>query len=365
MTILTRYTLRQIWIPALMASVVISFVVLLGTIGEEIQRLLEELPVAQITLYDISRISVYSLPSLAGLIVPVTFLLGIMLTFGRMAQASELIAAKAAGIPLRRFVFPIVGMGAIVSAGCFVLLDQGQPWAYQRLTQLLRSELPLRVTLDTIPTGVMHEYGDWRVYIGHRDADRTLHNVIVLQEKGGGIHAHYAKSARVIDEGGVGRLEMREVWPIQEDQMTFYVQSSRITLPRLKPLEGTAERQGWSLVRLLEEEKKLRAAAKDGHLPILRDLAKVRTEIGERLSFPLMCLAVSIVAAPVGARSRRAGKSYTFASGLIIVGVYFVLRALLKDIALPSLESAIAVTQAPNVVLMVAGLFFLWRVDRV
>ncbi len=378
MTLLTRYTLRQIWIPALMAAVVISFVVLLGTIGEEVQNLLEKLPVAQLTVLDISRISLYSLPSLAGLIVPVTFLLGIMMAFGRMAQTSELTAAKAAGIPLRRLVLPIVAAGAAVSAASFLLLDQGQPWAFQRLSHLIGSEMPLRVTLDAVPTGVMHEYGEWRVYIGSRDADKTLHNVIVLQERGQNIHAHYAKSARVINENGVGRLEMKDVWPIQENQMTVNVESSRITLPRLQTFEREGQRQGWTLSRLLHEEGVLRETAKEGNKVIKVELAKVRGEIGDRLAFPLMCLAVSVVAAPIGARARRSGRSYTFSSGLIIVVAYFVLRAMLngslgtvaeaaimKGGSLPSLNTVILLSQVPNLALIGVGLLFLWRVDRV
>lgn len=365
MTILTRYTLRQIWIPALMAAVIISFVVLLGTIGEELQFLLEKLPIAQITVFDVSRISLYSLPSLAGYIVPVTFLLGIMLTFGQMAQTSELTAAKAAGIPLRRLVIPIVATGAAVSAACFLLLDQGQPLAFQRLSSLLGSEMPLRVSLNTVPTGVMHQYGDWRVYIGSRDADMTLHNVIVLQDKGDNIHAHYAKSAKVIEEGGVGRLEMRDVWPIQEDHMTFYVESSRITLPKMSTFELDEQLRGWNLARLLGEESRLHELAKDGNFKTLKTLADMRREIGDRLSFPLMCLAVSIVGAPVGARARRHGRSSTFASGIAIVTVYFIIRTLLRDTYLPTLGSAILVAQIPNLALLAFGLILIWRVDRI
>lgn len=347
-----------------MAAVVISFVVMLGSIGQEIQNLLEKLPAARVTVFDISRISFYSLPNLTGLIIPVTFLLGIMLTFGRMAQTSELTAAKAAGIPLRRLVLPVVVTGAVVSVFCFLLMDQGRPWAVRRLSQLM-GEMPLRVTLDTIPTGVMHEYGDWRVYIGSRSPDKTLHNIIVLQEKGDSLRTYYAKSARVFREHGVGRLEMKEVWPVGENDQTQYSGSFTITLPTLNPLRSDNERQGWNLKRMLQEERALAEEAKSGHLPLRDELKKLRMDIGERLSFPLMCLAVSIVAAPIGARARRSGRSFTFASGVSIVAVYFVLRAALRYAGVESLDAAILVTQAPNIVLIGAGLALIWRVDRV
>jgi len=367
LSILTRYTLRQIWIPALMAAAVISFVVLLGSIGQEIANLMEQLPIAHITMADISLISIYSLPTMTGLIFPVTFLLGIMLTFGRMAQTSELIAAKAAGVPLRRLVIPIVVAGAAVSALSFVITDRVQPAAYQRLIHLLGSDMPHRITFDVFPTGIMHEFGDWRVYIERREPDRSLHNIIVLTTEGDDVTAYYAESARQFSEDGRARVEMNNV-QVVSGALTNYTERITKTLPSLKPIPFPDERQGWSLARLLREESKTREDAKSGNIHTQRLLTKIRRDIGERLSFPLMCLAVSIVAAPVGARAQRSGRSYTFASGVAILAVYFILRTTLKD-ALPerpppSLPLTILVTQIPNLVLVGAGMALTWRVDR-
>lgn len=364
MTILTRYTLKQIWIPALLAAVVISFVVLLGSIGQELSNLVAQLPIANITIVDISLISLYSLPTLAGLILPVTFLLGIMLTFSRMAQTSELIAAKAAGVPLRRLVIPVVVAGAGVSAACFLIMDRVQPAAYQRLIHLLGSDMPHRITFDVFPTGVMHEFGDWRVYIERRDPDMTLHNIIVLTTEGEDVTAYYAESARQFSENGVPRVEMNNV-QVVSDTFTNYTERITKSLPTLKPLEFEDERHGWSLARLLREESLTSKESKSGNFNTLRTLIKIRRDIGERLSFPLMCLAVSIVAAPVGARASRSGRSSTFASGVAIVAAYFILRTALKDVPVASLSQAILITQAPNLVLVAVGLLLSWRVDRV
>lgn len=367
MTILTRYTLRQIWIPALMAAVVISFVVLLGTIGQELGNVMEQLPIAQITMMDISLISIYSLPTLAGFIFPVTFLLGIMLTFGRMAQSSELIAAKAAGIPLRRLVLPVIATGAALSAVTFVVTDRVQPAAYQRLVQLLGSDMPHRITFDVFPTGVMHEFGDWRVLIGRRSPDRTLHDIIVLTTEGDDVTAYYAESARQFGSEGRPWVEMNNV-QVVSGSLTSYTERITNPLPVLEPLDLEGEREGWSLGRLLREEARTGEAATSGNFNTQKLLAKIRRDIGERLSFPLMCLAVSIVAAPLGARAQRSGRSFTFATGVAIIAVYFILRTVLKDflpdIPPPSLATTILVTQIPNLVLVAAGLVLTWRVDR-
>ena len=144
MRLLNRYILRQIWWPMLLASVVISFVVIAGAIQEEIKELVKDVPIAQFTAWDISKVSFFELPTMVGFIFPITFLLGILLTFGRMAQNSELIAMKAAGIPMRRVVVPIIVAGAVLSGLCFCVQDRGQLGGFlnQVGRNLLRSVVP-------------------------------------------------------------------------------------------------------------------------------------------------------------------------------------------------------------------------------
>lgn len=372
MRLVNRYILRQIWPPTLVAFLAISVVMISGTLQQQVTTLLKDLPIAQITFGDLARISAYSLPTLVGFILPITFLLGIMLTFGRMAQQSEITALKAAGIPLKRLVMPVIGLGAVVSGLCFLAQDQAQPWAYKHLTKLLRSDLPLRITLDMLPTGTMHAYGDWRVYIGSRDPDGVFHNIVVLQPQDDGLAtAFYADQARLIKEEGVTKLEMGHgMWIKSSKQGENVVRGDfdRLTksVPPLQPLESVREREGMTLHELLASHAELTDLFnRTQGLPAAMELYKHRVEISDRLSFPLMCLAVSFMAAPIGVRTRRAGRSYAFASGLAIVAAYFVMRNSVQVELLLPLPLRICLDQIPNVALAAAGSLLLWRVDRV
>lgn len=371
MSLLSRYILAQIWIPALLASVVTSFMVIAGAIRQQLVALFRELPIAQVTLADISWISVYALPTLVGYIFPVTFLMGIMLAFGRMAQHGEITAMKAAGIPLKRAVLPVILTGAVLSAICFLAQDQGRPWAYRRMMQLVHSDLPLRVTLDMLPKGVMHEYGSWRVYIGGSDADGTLHNIVVLQPLAdGNANALYADSARVTKENGATQLQIEHGYFIQPEEngvvpISTFERGTRL-IPALSARDIPSERKMKTLRTLLSEHKTLTADYERTKAdPLARELRKVRIEISDRLSFPLMCLAVSLVGAPIGARTRRAGRSFAFASGFVIIVLYFVFRKILEPSHLRILLATAALGQVPNLILAAAGAALIWRVDRV
>lgn len=371
MRILDRYILRQIWVPALLASVVTSFVVVAGELQRQLRSLFYDVPIAQVSLQDIASISLYTVPIFVGYIIPVTFLLGILLSFGRMAQSSEIIAMKAAGIPLKRIVLPVVLAGAALSALCFWVQDQGQPWAFRHLNQLLSSDLPMRVRLDMLPTGVMHQYGDWRVYIGERDAEGVLHNIVVMRpQEGGRAETFYAKNARLVSNKGTVALELHQGYYIQasDDDRAQHITFDALTetVPSLPERKFERERKGSSLMELWGDEERIAEEYRATNNQVVKQtLHKYRVELANRFAFPLMCLAVALVAGPIGARAQRSGRSYTFASGLAIILVYFLVRDVMEPDSLKPLWETILRMQAANLLLLLTSVVLRWRVDRI
>jgi lipopolysaccharide export LptBFGC system permease protein LptF len=375
--LLSRYILRQVWIPALLASLVISVVVIGRAIQASVQGLLEQFPVVQITVWDLSRLSVFALPTLVGYIIPITFLLGIMLTFGRMAEQSELTAMRAAGIPLKRAVLPVLWAGLALSLLCFFIQDRGQPWAYAQINRLFTNELPLRMSLDMLPTGVMHTYGDWRIYIGGKEDD-VLQDIVVLKPTGEGqASAYYAERAYVQSEPGQPAALVMEaghlVNPSDADKQVPRTQFEhfRIAVPLIEAPPAEAERESMTLVQLFRFRGKVAEKfydpaenADQGRNEAGRELRKAQQDISERLSFPLMCLAVALVAAPIGARTGRGGRSRAFAWGVLVIGSYFLLRKMVEP-GLAPLPLTLFLGQVPNLALAVAGALLIRRVDRV
>lgn len=368
MKTIDRYIVRQIWPPMLLACAMISVVTIGGVIQEQIRALLDRVPLAPFKIGDLAQLVLYALPTMSGYIVPVTFLLGLLLAFGQMAERGELIALKAAGVPLKRVLLPVVLTGGLVSGASFLIQDIGQPWAYTRMITLLYSELPLRITIDQLPVGTTNVYGDWRVHIGSRDADGTLRNIVVMQPmEDGSAATFYADAARLVSEPTGPVLEMRDgvfVPEKAEQKAAFATLRKPVPVPDFSKKD--VNREQMSLGELLEAERRFAAEyAASGALPVMAELAKFRAELAQRFSFPLMCLVVSVVAAPIGARAQRAGRSYTFAAGVMILLLYFVVARTAVPTTLPSLAEALLRAQAPNLALLLLGGFLVWRVDRV
>lgn len=370
---LTRYCLSEIAVPAILAMLIIGFIGVANELRERRGPLSDVLD--YISGWEMARLILYFSPTLVAYLIPIAFMMGILLAFGRLAQNNEITAMKAAGIPLKRLVIPVVLVGALLSAVTFVLQDRVQPQAIARANQLIFNELPQRVTLDVLPVGVMKEIGGVRVYFEDRDiATRTLKEIVVIQQRDGRNIIYRAETAqfeKATVEGGESRLVLRKcrvISPAPGDDKTDQTSDEvTVTLAPAMFSKAPGGHRSMTMPELIEEEKRATANFKNAgnNRNARENLRTLRTEISDRITLPLACLAVSLAAAPLAVRAPRSGRSYSFAIGIALLGGYYLLRILLEAKSVHPLEDYIIRGLAPNIVLCIVGLWALWRVDRV
>lgn len=362
---LSRYIVKQIAAPAILATVVIGF---LGA-ANALRGFVGELPADVVTPWDVTRVGLYALPSLFSIIVSVTFMFGTLLAFGRLAQDHELIAIKAAGVPLRRVVAPVLGVAFLLSVASFLIQDRVQPWARSKVYELVYTELPLRATLDVLPARVMHEYRDWRVYFGGRDEETgVLRDVMVIIPEGesGRSSVHYAQSARINRTPAGPEIELLDGYTDPPNNVLFTFDSFRIQLPQLAEMKIRDERESRTLGQLYAMEKQLEQRVEEGGA--LRDMAALvseRQEIAKRFALPFACFAIAFAAAPLGVRASRNVRSYTFSIGFGVMLLYYVIQDAVAIPLLLPLSASVALAWTPNAVMILLGAVFLWRVDRI
>ena len=366
--ILTRYTLAEVAAPTVLSMLVIGFLAVSVELNEQIR----DVSLDFLTATDIVRLLVCFLPTLVTIVIPIAYMMGVLLAFGQLSQHNEITAMKAAGIPLKRIIVPVIFLGGLLSVGSFVLQDRVQPAALKRANNLIYREIPLRASLDVLPTGRMHEFGDWAVYVRDRDPEtRQLKEIQIFQpQSDGSIQIYAAESARLIKEGAESSIFMPRGHVImpQEDgsAMLQIITDTTLRLPPLHEKKVQSRRRTYTLGELLDHEK--REATKHAGRPLAsgnRELQRTRWEISERFSLPLACLVVSLLAAPLAVRGSRSGRSYSFAIGFTIFLVYQVMWLQLEPDSLVSLTNCIVRGLVPNVLLAGAGIWALWRVDSV
>ena len=102
--ILDRYIVREMLAPSALGLLVFTFVLLI----DQIPRILALLVAHSADLYTIVRVFLHLLPSILAITIPMAFLLGVLLAFGRMASDSEIVALRAVGVSPLRLLGPVL-----------------------------------------------------------------------------------------------------------------------------------------------------------------------------------------------------------------------------------------------------------------
>lgn len=361
---LDLYILRQLAVPASLALVVISFL----AVSNEIRDRAADFA-AFITLADTVALMILFLPLLISIVIPMTFLMGLMLAFGRLAHQHELVAVQAAGISLKRVALPVILAGAALSALCFAIQDQVQPRAVGKAFDLLYRELPSRMTIDRLQPGVMHEYEGWRVYYAEREpgtgALLDLDLVTPSKDDISPVYFH-ADRATLGREGEAYELRMSNGHVITEEHVRVQFAEQRLALPAPSTLRPRNPRKMLPLTELIAQERQLTQAHEVERRPGAADsLEKERREIAERLSLPFAAFACAIAGASLGVRAERRGRSSMFAAAAMLALVYSVLYIAVEPTGLQPLPEYIVRAWIPNLLLIAAGTVLFFNVDRV
>lgn len=370
MRIITRYILREVAVPSLLALFVISFI----AVAKDLEERAEVLRLELITAWDLVRLAGYFLPTLVSIIIPYTFMMGILLAFSRLASQNEITAMRAAGIPLRNLLMPILVTGGLLSVASFFIQDVGQPWGVQRFNQLIYEDLAKRATLEMLAPGEMHVFGDaeWRVFIESRDeATGRLHDIEILApQDDGSFWVYHAATAEVVRGPKASGLLLRDGHLIMPDQEGMLVRNTfpewMVELPALEALRAPSQRRQLSLAGLLKEEDRLSDIYEDNQAPrVQQELARARNEAALRVAWPLSCLAMCLVAAPLAVRAQRAARSFSFAIGATVGLAHYLLFLVTEPRGLLPLGATFALALSGNLLLCVIGVVLTWRVDRV
>ncbi len=139
----------------------------------------------------LAQFFLYAGETLVSLALPLAILLASLISFGNMGERLELLAMKAAGIPLVRIMRPVALMMVVMTFVSYYFQDFAAPHAQQMLYQMLYSMRETSPTID-IPEGVFYDGIDGvNLYVKEKDEENDmLYEVIIYELTEGPSNAH-------------------------------------------------------------------------------------------------------------------------------------------------------------------------------
>ncbi len=374
-SILDRYTLREILPPFALALVVFTFMLMMKPIDQVAKDLLAkgvEVPV-------ILRMLVLLVPQALAITIPMAFLLGLLVAFGRLSGDSEWIAMQACGVTLLRMLVPVMGLAFVCWAvTSWVMLD-AVPSANQAYREIAYKVLAARVESEIKPRIFFADFPNLVLYTRDTVPGGGWTDVFVADTaKPGPPVVSVARSGRMLLERPrrlpSGDQTSGSVEMVLEDRVTYSMstdasgraefeqnvsQTFRAQLdptevfPKGMPIKGEPEK---TISELRQQVADLKQAGQPTERP--------EYDIHLKFSIPVACLVFALMGLGFGVSTSRGGKLAAFAMGSGVIFAYYIVMFQARSLSLGGLWPAWLAAWLPNIVLGPAGAWVVYSRAR-
>ncbi|MGB8342560.1 MAG: LptF/LptG family permease [Chthoniobacterales bacterium] len=302
------------------------------------------------------------IPQVLVILLPVSLLLSLLFSLGRMSRANEIVSMLTAGVSVPRLVFPLLIIGFLTTG-----VTQALNYSLAAHAELARKNF-----FDQVNRGGVREVVITAQVFRNRTDDRTWYITrfrrnsnqfsgvqVVQQDAQGNITRNYIVTQAFYEPA-------TKSWRMENVKVVNYDLAGNITDEKLLP---SLTITGWS-----ETPYRLSSAnVRPEFLGIseLREylrynsdfpqtlLAPFRTQLQYRWALPWTCMVVAIMATPLGIGFSRRG---ILASVAVAIGLVFTMNFLIHlFLALGEGDrvSPIVAAWTPNVIYFVIGLYLL------
>jgi lipopolysaccharide export system permease protein len=207
MRILDRYIFRQLIVPVLGAVAALTAIALLSQSLSQFDLVVERGQSA----WTFIRVTLLSLPQLAGLIFPIAIFVGSLIALTRLQSEHEITAVRASGESLMRLASPMIRIGV-----WFALISLASNLFLQPLTARAMREEMFRIRNDLISTLVKEgafstSSSGLTIYVQRVDQNGLLRQIFIrTPDPSGKDRTYVAREGRIRNVEGANILIMRD-----------------------------------------------------------------------------------------------------------------------------------------------------------
>lgn len=355
-----KYIFLEMLPSFILGNIIFVFILLMF----QALRLTEFILIHGVQVSTIFKIMSYLSISFLPIIMPMSLLFSVLLTYGRMSADSEVVAFKSLGLNIWHLSLPAL----ILSGVTFLLSAQTSfylaPWG-NRQFELLISELTRLKASATLKEGVFSEgFFDLVIYANDVDSKNgLLDKVFIYDERDPNAPLTIiAQTGRIIsritDQGHLGLLRLTNGNIHRTHEATYTkVDFESYDISLFDPIETEQRKkslQSFSIEDLREELKK----------PDLeKDLrVKYSVQFHQRWALSLACIVFGMLGVGLGTTTnKRAAKGSGFVLSIAVVMAYWLVYISLENVAKNGVLPVWLCIWSVNILFGIAGIKLLLR----
>jgi len=367
-TITNRYIIKEMLTPFSINLLVFTFLFLMTEMIEITNWIVNY----NLNLLAVLQIIIFTLPWFLMFIIPMSVMMAVLLTFLRMSNDNEIVALKSCGLSVYRLLPPVLIFalfGCLLTA--FITL-YGVPHSKNAL-----DEMAIRLASSHADIGLKERtfndaFKDVMLYVSKIDTQNKKLIDIFIEDKRQPdiVSTVVAPEGRLFTEPGkfifhllLSNGTIHQTNLKERSATSIQFATYKLSLDFKKEIDDLENREKHREAMSIKElgQYMENRAGKEGKD---QDYYKAKIVLHRRFSIPLACLAMGLIAFPLGIQSKNAKRSF----GLVLCLFFFLLYYLLLTIGYGFGEDGIYPPEigmwVPNIVMGSIGLFMLIQTGR-
>jgi len=310
---------------------------------------------------------------LAGYVLPLALLFGVLVAFGQFAANSEVRAARALGVSLAQLAAPVFVLALAASALTYVLLNREEPAARRRLVEVAARVAGRGGLIQPGVLSALDRAGERLVLVDAREPDGRLRGVFVsdrtdparpfvVTARDGEFALDAAtRTAHLQLRDGEIQLESARAGAERAQRIAFRgldyafdVSAVKLLSKRFRPRELSEEELRAGIARLATQP----LGASDASAPTRADY---EIQLHRRRALPLAPLVFVALAVPLALAQARGGRSRGALLCAAIAIAYYVALSAAETVAEKRMVPAALALWLPNALFGALALWRLWR----
>ncbi|HEX4667986.1 MAG TPA: LptF/LptG family permease [Chthoniobacterales bacterium] len=302
------------------------------------------------------------IPQVLVILLPVSLLLALLFSLGRMSRANEIVSMLTAGVSVPRLILPLLGIGLLTTGVTYSLnysLAAHAEVARKDFFERVMRGSPRDVTISAQVFRNRTDHRTWYIARFKPGTNEFSGVQIVQQDAQENIIRNYIATQAFYEPA-------TSTWRLQGAKVVDYSRAGNITSDRFVP---SLTLKGWNETPYRLSSANVRPEFLG--IPELQEylrfnadfpktlLAPFRTQLQYRWALPWTCLVVTIMAAPLGIGFSRRGILASVAVAIALVFAMNFLTHLFLALGEGDRISPLTAAWAPNAIFFFIGLYLL------
>lgn len=366
-SITNRYIFKEMLVPFSITIFIFAFLFLMTEMIEIANWIVNY----NLSLWAVLTLIVYTLPSFLIFIIPMSVMLSILLTFLRLSSDNEIVAIKSCGMSIYGLLPPVLVFALLGFLLTIFMTLYGAPRAKASL-----EEMAMKVATTNLDIGLKERtfndtFKGVMMYVNKIDIkNKELIDVFIEDKRQPDVVSTViAPTGRLIGEpekhlyhliltnGTIHQTNPKErsAHSIQFSTYTLSLNFKEQVANMAKRRKRRDEMSGTELRGYIQYMKK--RGDQDAY-------NKAKITLHRRYSIPAACLALGLLAFPLGIQSRATKRSFGLILCLFFFFVYYLMLSAGYSFGKSGAYPPVVGMWLPNFVMTCIGLFFLFQTGR-